>query len=204
MFNIYIILQFILFVIFVVSRICISNILFMNIINLLPIVLNFLIVILYNKSDYRLKLALFLTIIADIILMFISNYTLGISVFIAVQTCYQLHLRNLDKKWPYIILAINFTLSLIFGDKLIVLEASIYACLSIYNIYYSSKLTKKDKKYKYIRNGIFLLAICDISILIVYLFNLTGIYKLIFDFIEHFAYIPSQILIVIYVLKRNL
>lgn len=193
--TIYIFTEITLLFLFCITRPFTNDICYLQKINLLPILINF-IYIFPKKVDKRLKISLTLPLVADYIFLYTPNKTLGISCFILIQIGYYLYLRKKPKNTLYLFGLCNIVISFL-SNKLLKIEGIIYALLSITNIYFVCKKSLKEKKEKRLKYGLILLAICDTCIATKYFFKKENS-KWILDIIERICYTISQLLLLLY------
>ncbi len=201
MFTIYLLLQLIFLILFVIGKVNNTEILILNIFKYLPILLNLLFSF-TKRIDVRLKLGLLFTAIADYCFLFINNYTLGVAFFILVQTFYYLYIRKSREKILIFFSTLNIVLVLVFNENLLIVEAIIYSIFMISNILKLFKLSKLDNDIKLLKYSLILLLLCDLCIAIKYVFNLNYNIRIILDLVEWICYIPSQVILIIYSLKK--
>lgn len=191
----YILSEFTLLIIILIGIFNFNNDI-LNIIKFIPIFIN-LIVSFNRKVDINLRLGIISTIIADVFFLLFDIHLYGVLFFFIGQIFYYLYLNNSKNKFIYFLMFLNIIGVLIFKNMII--EACFYGLLEIINIYKCHKLSRKDKKINKFKYGLILLLLCDITIGLRQLFTLDNNIKLILDASEWLFYIPSQILVVLYI-----
>ena len=197
MISLYIFIEFTLLILFILFKILKFSNEILNIFRIIPIIINLLVV--FNKNvNRRLKLALIISLIADIFFLYVNSCPLGISLFIVVQLIYHFYLNNKNNSFIFLLSILNILLVLKLNYKILIIEGVIYGIISILNITKATILSKNDNSIKYFKYSLIILFLCDICILTKF------IYKDIFiiDILERLFYNTSQVILVIYVLKE--
>lgn len=149
----------------------------------------------HSKIDsVLLKCVFFMTIIADLNLLILNNYKLGVILFCIIQTFYIIR-HSLASKFNYKIwglFCIVFIIGVFQFKNILLLSGFYYLCLSILSIY-TAISTLWYKKYpeitkRLIISGLILLFLCDINVA---LFNLKR--NMISGCLIWFFYVPSQL-----------
>lgn len=195
--KIYLIIQLTILILTIIIRIISANLYYLKIIYYLPIIINNLFII-KNYSNNKLKLAIFLTLIADYFFLFSNQKSLGISFFITIQTTYFLYLNNLNINKIYLLNILIIIITAI-TDKIIITVSIIYLLISITNIYLVFNKSKFNKKLNYLKYSLILLALCDICILIKHFTN----QNLLLDILERLFYNSSQAITIYYLLNSS-
>lgn len=203
MWNIYIFTQIVLLVLFIILRVFSPYIFLMNLIKILPIILNVLFIMGNRKWNF-LKIALILTLIADFFFLLKDNVLYGIVFFILVQIFYLFYVTKLNK----IILAcslFNFLLIIIFKEVFLIIEVFIYIFIFVINLIIIHKKVKEDEAWISFKYGLLFLLFCDLLILIQNVFELPLFYNNIVEIVEWIFYLNSQIILVsvIYFREKN-
>lgn len=194
----YILIELILLGLIISSSINGNDQLLIDIFKFMPIAINLLFSF-SKKINIKLRLILLVTVVADFFFLFFNNCVLGISIFILVQSIYFMYLNKKNNILLITCSLINILCVVLFYKKLIIFEGIIYSILTFINIYKSYKLSKEDKRFKLISITLICLFVCDLSILLKYIFKL----GVVFEIIEWIFYILSQVLLVIYSLDLD-
>lgn len=149
----------------------------------------------HSKIDaVLLKCAFFITIIADLNLLILNNYKLGVILFCIIQTLY-ITRHSLASKFNYIIwglFCIVFMIGVFHFKDLLLLAVFFYLCLSVLSIYTAISTTRYKKYPKITKtliiSGLILLFLCDINVAY---FNINR--NIISSFLMWFFYVPSQL-----------
>lgn len=158
-----------------------------------------------NKLDIQLlRLGMFFTVIADLCLIILDYYIIGVSLFCIVQIIYiarydMEYFRSALKILPIVLLFLLIAYLLLgyfnYNVDLLIFLSLFYGVCILFSLYISVKIIRKGK-YPYPNNqlilyGIVLFICCDINVALSYmgvLDNLT--FNLIWVF-----YLPSQSLL---------
>lgn len=223
MLILYVVFQLIFLALIVIGETSFIDILFLNILMIVPILLN-LVFCFRKKTSLKLKLALFFTIIAEFCFLFIHNTIFGFMALLFVQSFYYMYInKNKDSKILLaFILIINMLFILFFAERAFVLEFRIYFTMFIFNIMVVYKLSLNDRKYKVLSKSLYLLLLSNICAGLKFVFLTNGtidtvyedihMYDDIFmyfdilmyiDIIEWLFYIPSQVLLVLCALELD-
>lgn len=166
----------------------------------------------YNKKDTRLlQLAITLTAIADLCLLFLNKFTLGVFIFCFVQITYIIRhsankKRNIYDLIIFILMVIFIsTIYTYFEDYSLIFIASIYAVLIIYSVYtawqtFSRKIYPIGNCYL-IAIAMTLFLLCDINVAVKHISKELGIFHtnigMISSFLVWAFYLPSQVFLAI-------
>ncbi|MCY6369176.1 lysoplasmalogenase family protein [Clostridium ganghwense] len=159
-----------------------------------------------KKDTILLQVALFFTTMADLNLVILKNFILGITAFCIVQIIYIIrHSRKiiLNKSnfivfllESIVILGLVIMLNIPFyEDKALYIVASIYSILLITSVYMAFGTIKRgvySKRNSYfIMNGMVLFLLCDINVGLYHI----GKIQYISGLLVWFFYLPSQLLL---------
>lgn len=199
MWIIYLTIEILMLVIFILMKIFGVEGMVVDIIKILPIGFN-LIFTLGKKG--MLKNALIFTLIADCCFLLEKNALWGIAFFVVVQFYYYFYLEEFDFKILLMCL-INFLFVIFFKESVLIVEAFIYAfmfCLNL--VILKRKLKNNDKLFIFNYVLLFLLG-CDCFVLIQYLFGFSKWVEGIIEVVEWTFYLTSQIMLVSILYFKN-
>ena len=190
----YLTVETLLYAFMISSTLFISKKIVVHVSRFLPIAFDLLFV--YDKDvDWRIKLALFMSVCADICFLFLKNLNVGVVFYQLVQLEYYAYLNGHNFSLLGIIVFVNMIWAIIMKRE-VVCGAISYAALTIVNLFNS----RKESILKY---GVRLLAFCDSCIVWKMIFKKKRFLNKLFDLLEWMAYIPSQICTVLCGLKKN-
>lgn len=150
----------------------------------------------YSKKQCK-AVALFFTLVADLfLLVLLSNYELGVAMFIFAQLSYLYYLGNIDKDDFHAFLVVRIIIVAL-GTIVLHLTSNISLLNELVLIYFSNLLINCINafrtKEKLFALGLLLFVCCDIC---VGLFN-TGCDNPLITILMWIFYLPSQVLMVL-------
>lgn len=174
----------------------------------------------YNRRDtYLLQLAFTLTAAADLCLLILNKFTLGVFIFCIVQITYIARhsggkMRNKDIYNLIIIILISIfvaTMSIHFVERKLLFIGSIYAILLPYSVYTAWRTFVRNV---YPLSNCYLVAIamtlfllCDINVAVSHITRQLGVsyanISMISSFLVWIFYLPSQVLLAMSGYKRS-
>ena len=176
------------------------------------LVLCFMHVLIYNRKDTFLVLALFLTLVADGILAFNNVSEFGVTVFIFVQLAHLLRfsaIRRTSPLIPILLAALIAVIGLIQrGIPLMFILAMAYGVLMFTNIYEAYRWARTDGSgvAKCALIGFILFFLCDLMVGISYITTTATLPHTVTIVTSYFAwllYLPAQVLITLSGGKRK-
>lgn len=168
----------------------------LNFFRLVPIATNFIFA-LKLKLKGPFVLALFLSLLADIFFLCTDFLGIGVALYIGVHLTYRHILKKKTKAIAIVLYLINLLLVVLFESRMKTVEAIVYALLFLSNVILVTRKSKLDKSVTMFTKGLYLLAACDISI-VLKLFTKNDLFYGAIDVIEWTAYLLSQLAIVLY------
>lgn len=209
---VWLILWFLIYVGFLVLEIITGKCLAVTILKYSGLVLCFLHVLIYNRKDTFLVLALFLTLIADGILAFDNVSEFGVMVFIFVQLAHLLRFSAIRRTSPLIPILLS-TLIAVAGliqkeIPMMFILAMSYGVLMFTNIYEAYRWTRTDGSgvAKCALFGFILFFLCDLMVGISYITTTATLPHTVTIVTSYFAwllYLPAQVLITLSGEKRK-
>ncbi len=176
------------------------------------LVLCFLYALIYARKDVFLVFALFLTLIADGILVFDSVSEVGVLVFIFVQLAHLLRFSAILRTLPLIpilLVALIIVAGLIQnGIPIMFVLAMAYGVLIFTNIYKAYRWWRMDKSgaARCALFGFILFFLCDLSVGISYITTTATLPHTVTILTSYFAwmfYLPAQVLITLSGQRKN-
>ena len=158
----------------------------------------------YFKNDKSLVAALFLTLIADILLAVNNLSTLGVAIFALAQFFHMMRLSEWNKKFYtiyFVAIVTVFLVGIAESAEPIFIAGSIYAISLFFNLILAGEWFKqtKSKEAKNAYLGFLLFVSCDFNVLLSFL-TVTGVIAVsaVYRVVNYLAwefYFPSQILL---------
>ena len=200
----WLIVWFLVYLGFMILEIITGKCLAVTILKYGGLVLCFLYALIYERKDTYLIFALFLTLVADMILIFDSVSEIGVLVFIFVQLAHLLRF-SIIRRTSLLIPVLMVALIIIAGflqksiPTMFVL-AMAYGVLMFTNIYEAYRWCKMDKSgaARCALFGFILFFLCDLSVGISYITTTATLPHTITILTSYFAwmfYLPAQVLI---------
>lgn len=205
----YTIVEILFLILIYISKLFIKDKLILDIFTLLPIALTvtyiFIKRVKITSTNNILFYGILLLILGDI--AFITKYKVfGIYFFSILQVNYFFYInKHLNKRLIIPIQISNLLLCLIFQDKILYLEASFYAFITLLNTIKATYLSKKKQLSKTLHLAFICLLICDSNLALIFLTKLLkiNISENIFFILEWLFYISFQILITKYFINNR-
>ncbi len=161
-------------------------------------------------SNTTIKIAMFLTVIADFLLVGTQHFELGILIFLFVQLQYYRHIMSLEY-YPIdhlalmtilggiLSLLVNFIIAPI---NLQVFLAMTYLSTLVTNIILCYKKSYESQNYKILFIALILVVLCDIHVGVTNIFN-SGIWYTFGTIAMWLFYLPSQVIIALLYYTNN-
>lgn len=147
-----------------------------------------------EKPNIYLILSMIFSLSGDIFFLLIDRHTLGIASFIIVQMFYFFFLKEKSNKILFLVL-LNFIISIIFGEKILIIEAIVYAIIFITSIITAFKSVKNKEISPLFLIALFSLLTCDINVAILNKIDLSKSLRFLCSSIEWINYISNLIII---------
>ena len=158
----------------------------------------------YFKTDKSLVFAIFLTLVADILLARDNLSTAGVGIFALAQFFHMMRLSEWNKKFYvgyFITIVIIFLVGIVERAESIYIAGSIYAISLFSNLILTREWFKKEKtlESKNAFLGFTLFILCDFNVLLSFLtytgvIAISGLYRIV-NYLAWEFYYPSQILL---------
>lgn len=204
----YTISEIILLILIYINKLFLKKELLLDIFTLLPITVTTTYIFIKRNQTSSNNNILFYGILFLILgdIAFITEYKVfGIYFFSIMQLNYFFYLnKTLNKKLIFYIQVINLIICLFFKEKVLFLEASFYALITLLNTIKAHFLSKKKQISKILHLSFICLLLCDTNLALIFITKplIINILENIFFILEWFFYISFQILITLYFLHN--